>query len=314
VTGGRERGLTRHGKERHATRRLPAPERREAIVEAALGVFTSSTYGGATTAEIARAAGVTEPVIYRHFPSKRELWLACLDVAWDELRTELEERGRLHAEGSLLPPSRARSPWERPTLPNLWLQGLGEAGDDPETHEHVRDHMREVHDFVAGLLRDQQQAGQMPADRDADAEAWIFLAGGLLRSVADRLGGVVSDRELAAIGTRRSQNAAIPASSASPRLRVRHATPAVSTAAATRISPSSRAPWIDGVTSAANTAIGTKCRKRSQNGGRSRCRLRPASRDPNVTATIPATTSQNVMRPRGRRRPGRSRSREARVA
>ena len=31
----------------------------------------------------------------------------------------------------------------------------------------------------------------MPADRDPDAEAWIFVAGGLLRSFADRLGGVL---------------------------------------------------------------------------------------------------------------------------
>lgn len=205
MSGGRQRGLTRRGKERRASRRLPGPERRETIVEAALAVFTGSSYRGATTAEIARAAGVTEPVIYRHFPSKRDLWLACLDAAWDELRTTLEERGRLHADGALLPPSQARSPWERPTLPNLWLQGLGEAGDEPETHAHVRDHMREVHDFVAELLRAQQRAGHVPADRDAGAEAWIFLAGGLLRSVADRLGGVVSDAELAAIARERKR-------------------------------------------------------------------------------------------------------------
>ena len=61
----------------------------------------------------------------------------------------------------------------------------------------------------------------------------------------------------------------------------------------------------DGVTSAANTAIGTKCRKRSQNGG-SRIRTsRPASRDPNVTASIPAHVAQKLIAratPRGARR------------
>ena len=203
MSGGHRPGPAPSGGERPAVRRLRAPERREAIVAAALTVFTASSYAGATTAEIARAAGVTEPVIYRHFPSKRDLWLACLDAAWDEVRTALEERGRLHADGALLPPSRARSPWERPTLPNLWLQGLGEAGDEPETHAHVREHMREVHDVVAEVLRAQQRAGHVPAERDAGAEAWIFLAGGLLRSVADRLGGVVSDAELAAIARER---------------------------------------------------------------------------------------------------------------
>ena len=75
---------------REASRRLPAAERRRAIVRAALRVFSSTSYAGATTAEIAREAGVSEPVLYRHFASKRALWVACLDVAWEETRKRLE--------------------------------------------------------------------------------------------------------------------------------------------------------------------------------------------------------------------------------
>jgi len=56
-----------------APQRLPAAERRQAILEAALRVFSNSSYDGATTAEIAREAGVSEPILYRHFASKREL-------------------------------------------------------------------------------------------------------------------------------------------------------------------------------------------------------------------------------------------------
>jgi hypothetical protein len=59
--------------------------------------------------------------------------------------------------------------------------------------------MREVHDFVAEQLRHGQARGVVPADRNADAEAWVFIAGGLLRSVADRLGGVLTARDLEAI-------------------------------------------------------------------------------------------------------------------
>ena len=92
-------------------------------------------------------------------------------------------------------PSRApapekRSPWSSPLLPNLWLQGVTEAAEDEEIQRYVRSHVREVHDFVAEMMRGYQADGAMPADRDPDAEAWIFLAGGLLRSFADRLGGV----------------------------------------------------------------------------------------------------------------------------
>ena len=185
---------------RQPTRRLPAHERREAIVRAALRVFTATSYAGATTAEIAREAGVSEPVLYRHFVSKRDLWLACLDVAWDETRAVLEEKIAQYAHGA---ETGSRSPWRSPTMPNLWIQGLTEAGEDPVVRRAIRRHMRDVHGFVADRIRRAQALGTIPTDRDADAEAWIFIGGGLLRSVADRLGGVLSARDLESISRER---------------------------------------------------------------------------------------------------------------
>jgi AcrR family transcriptional regulator len=186
---------------RPVTRRLPALERREAIVRAALRVFTSTSYAGATTAEIAREAGVSEPVLYRHFASKRDLWLACLDVAWDETRCSLQQKIASFAGDA--GHGGARSPWRSPQMPNLWIQGLTEAGEDPVVRRAIRRHMREVHDFVADEIRRGQQAGRIPADRDANAEGWVFIGGGLLRSVADRLGGVLTTADLEAISRAR---------------------------------------------------------------------------------------------------------------
>ena len=185
--------------------RLPAAERRTAIVAAATDVFASGSYAGSTTAEIARAAGVSEPIIYRHFESKRDLWFACLDHAWGELQTAIEKKvGGVSGSTALSEVDvAARSPWASPLLPNLWLQGVTEAGEDEEIQAHVRAHVREVHEFVAALMRRAQVAGDIPVDRDPDAEAWIFLAGGLLRSFADRLGGVLGPAEFAAIGRER---------------------------------------------------------------------------------------------------------------
>jgi AcrR family transcriptional regulator len=184
-----------------APRRLPATERRQAIVRAALRVFSAKSYAAATTAEIAREAGVSEPVLYRHFASKRYLWLACLDAAWEETRATLEAKIALFTDGSA--PSGRQSPWRRATMPNLWLQGLAEAGDDPVVRQAIRRHMREVHDVVAEALRTGQARGVVPADRDADAEAWVFIGGGQLRSVADRLGGVLTAADLEAISRER---------------------------------------------------------------------------------------------------------------
>lgn len=186
---------------REAPRRLPATERRRAIVRAALRVFSAKSYAAATTAEIAREAGVSEPVLYRHFAAKRDLWLACLDAAWEETRVILEAKIALFTHGSAA--SGRHSPWRSATMPNLWLQGLTEAGDDPVVRQAIRRHMREVHDVIAQALRQGQARGVVPADRDVDAEAWVFIGGGLLRSVADRLGGVLTAADLEAISRQR---------------------------------------------------------------------------------------------------------------
>ncbi|KGK91959.1 transcriptional regulator [Desulfosporosinus sp. HMP52] len=53
-------------------------ERRQDILEAALNIFTEKGYNGSTTAEIARAAGVAEGTIFRHFATKKELLVAVL--------------------------------------------------------------------------------------------------------------------------------------------------------------------------------------------------------------------------------------------
>lgn len=60
--------------------RLSSEERREAIVEAVKRVFAEKGFDGTTTRELANAAGVSEALIYKHFPSKGSLYAAMLDA------------------------------------------------------------------------------------------------------------------------------------------------------------------------------------------------------------------------------------------
>ena len=178
-----------------AKTRLPAAERRQAIVDAALRVFAGGSYSGSTTAEIARAAGISEPILYRHFASKRELYLACLESAWTSFRAALEakldERGDREAIIAIGEASREfhASGGVKPVT--LWIQALTEAGEDDEIRAFLRGQLRDVHDYIAGTVRRAQAAGGVPADRDPDAEAWIFVGAALLLSFADRLGGLL---------------------------------------------------------------------------------------------------------------------------
>ena len=71
--------------------RLPAEQRKAAVLDIACGIFSSGSYRGTTTAQIARTAGVTEPVLYRHFASKRDLYLSVLAESWRRLRELWDE-------------------------------------------------------------------------------------------------------------------------------------------------------------------------------------------------------------------------------
>ncbi len=68
----------------HPAARMNAGDRRRQLLDAALGLFSRKGYGGTTTKEIAAAAGVTEAIIFRHFPSKQALYSAVLDSKTEE--------------------------------------------------------------------------------------------------------------------------------------------------------------------------------------------------------------------------------------
>jgi AcrR family transcriptional regulator len=77
--------LTATSDARPRSSRLPRHERRRQLLDAALKVFVSQGYHAAAMDEIAERAGVSKPVLYQHFPSKLDLYLALLDQSVDGL-------------------------------------------------------------------------------------------------------------------------------------------------------------------------------------------------------------------------------------
>jgi AcrR family transcriptional regulator len=174
--------------------RLTAEARRQAVLDSAGRVFARSSYRGATTAEIAREAGISEPILYRHFGSKRDLYLACLAEAWCGFRAVCEEAIADDPDRCLGAISDAyMAKRARIRLVDLWIQALTEASEDKVIAAALRRQVREVHDFFADVMRDGQARGVIVAERDPAAEAWIFVGGGLLATMDHRLGGLLGD-------------------------------------------------------------------------------------------------------------------------
>lgn len=71
--------------------RLPAAIRRRQILDVAIQVFANRGFHATAMNDVAEAAGVTKPVLYQHFRSKRELYLAALGDVGDRLRQSIEK-------------------------------------------------------------------------------------------------------------------------------------------------------------------------------------------------------------------------------
>jgi len=78
-----------------STTKLPAMQRREAIIAAARRVFADKGFHGTTTRDLANAAGVSEALLYRHFPTKEALFgamqVSCYDAQYHGKLDELME-------------------------------------------------------------------------------------------------------------------------------------------------------------------------------------------------------------------------------
>jgi len=171
--------------------KLPADTRRQQVLDVAIRVFAERGYEGASTLAIAAAAGVGEPTIYRHFPSKRALFLA----AFDRSSTELLDRWRAIAAESASPlEAIARiGAWyteqlrTRPDDLLLRYRTLSH-NQDAEITARVRTNYRDTLGFVEDLYTQARARGQIDPSSDPRTLAWLFVAVGAALDQAQLLG------------------------------------------------------------------------------------------------------------------------------
>gem|GEM_PF-339850 len=176
--------------DRAGTRRLPAAKRREQLLDVAAELFAKEGYARATTAQLAKAAGVTEPIIYRHFASKRDLFVALVERTADQTLQQWEEL----LKSAMDPAERLRrltdeNPMtsERGRLPyRVFLQAITEV-NDPIVRKAVNAHIRDLHAFVAGEVRRAQEERKVTKIFSDELLAWVLIDIGLGYGMLDAL-------------------------------------------------------------------------------------------------------------------------------
>lgn len=158
--------------------RLPAAQRRQQLLDTAARLFAERGYARATTSELAKAAGVTEPIIYRHFRSKRDLFIALIERtgqetlrAWSEALADAadpaERLQRLIHSNPMVSP-RGMFAYR------VMLQGITEVHDQA-IHAAIDRHMRAVHAFLTEEVRHAQEHRQVHRRYSAEIIAWLLM-------------------------------------------------------------------------------------------------------------------------------------------
>jgi AcrR family transcriptional regulator len=156
-----------------ARTRMSAEERRESVLEAAVIEFAAGGLEGTSTEDVARRAGISQPYLFRLFPSKKALFLALIERCFrrvDEAFTAAAAGQAGEAAMAAMGDAYARLLEDR-TLLLLQLQSYA-ACDDPEIRAATQAGFRKLWLLV-------ERVTGMPTDRVV-----AFFAMGMLMNVA----------------------------------------------------------------------------------------------------------------------------------
>ncbi|MCU1462494.1 MAG: putative TetR family transcriptional regulator [Acidimicrobiales bacterium] len=167
--------------------RLPAVRRRRQLLDVALDVFAERGFYGVSMSELAEAAGVTKPVLYQHFGSKRDLYLELLDDVGDRLMDEITKATasaggpRQQVEAGFA--AYFRFVTNQPAAFRLLFGGTGRSPKPDGTRLRGADSSEGDRDFAAAVRKVEDAIAEAIAvliDADIDEDHRRLLAHGLV--------------------------------------------------------------------------------------------------------------------------------------
>lgn len=175
-------------------RRVRADVRRGALLRSAAEVFGRRNFAGAKVADIARAAGISEALIYKHFRSKKALFLAAFAEASRFLNDRMEE---VLAGSEDYPLESLKALYafflsylrENPAFARMMLLSIAET-EDPDFRAALVENITRARKTIKRTLRAGIAKGTFRADLDLEALSWLFVASYQLMVLLEQLGGL----------------------------------------------------------------------------------------------------------------------------
>lgn len=162
--------------------RLPAAARKAQLLDVAATVFAVKGYAGTTTSELAKAAGVSEPIIYRHFKSKKQLFIELVRLAGHETIKNWEES----LKGLTDPAERlVKLIGSNPMVTQrgqlryrVIVQAMTET-EDADIQLALRDHIAGLHASLSREVTAAQASGVVSKRFSPELTAWALIYIGL---------------------------------------------------------------------------------------------------------------------------------------
>ena len=143
-------------------RRMTAADRRALILREAGRLFALHGYAGTRLDDVAAAAHVTKPIVYRHFESKKALYLALLAKHRDDLPTFLERVELPAILDNWLDYVRENS--------HAWVMLFRDHSGDDEIREERRQVSLRAREVLAGFIAERPGSGIPPEQVEPTAE------------------------------------------------------------------------------------------------------------------------------------------------
>jgi AcrR family transcriptional regulator len=156
--------------------RLPPGQRREQLIDAALEVILERGYARISIEAIARAAGITRPVVYDHFPNLNRLLHAVIEreerISLEQLDHVVPEAPGDQPPGELLAAGVGRFLAAVTSRPATWrIILLPLEGTPPIVRQHVQDGRARVLARIERLVGWAIERGELPRDLDVELTA-----------------------------------------------------------------------------------------------------------------------------------------------
>ncbi len=161
-------------------RRMSSDERREQILEKATEVFAEFGLDGARTRQIAKACGINEALLYKHFANKEQLFMEVLRrmhvqyeeewrTATHDASNALEDLGEIHR-------NQVEVLYGNPWVCSCIFHGVAAATRNERLREYVSPWLAMAREYAEVILKRGIEDGSIRADIDSDAVSYWLVA------------------------------------------------------------------------------------------------------------------------------------------